>query len=82
MTMTDSRGQTMHFSKHAFIRANKNGAMRFLCIDAFGLRIQASAVRCRKSQTRPIHAATLLSAARIIGAAVAVMHACVTLAGV
>lgn len=76
------RGQTMYFSKHAFIRSNKNGAMRFLCIDAFGLRIQASAVRCRKSQTTPIHAATLLSAARIIGAAVAVMHVCVTLCGV
>lgn len=72
----------MCFSKHAFIRANKNGAMRFLCIDLFGVRIQASAVRCKRTETRPIHAATLLSAARIIGAAVAVMHVCVTLCGV
>lgn len=72
----------MFTSKHAFIRANKNGAMHFLCIDLFGLRVQASVVRCRKSQTTPIKASTLLSAARIVGTSVALLHLCVTLAGV
>lgn len=61
-------------SRHADFRYSRNGALRFVCVDAFGARFQASYSRCRRARTLPITGA-ILSAARWIGGAVAIMHA-------
>lgn len=65
----------MHtLSRHAEFRITRNGGMRFVCVDVFGVRVQASVVRCRRSNTEPVLLRSLLTPARILAAAVAVMH--------
>lgn len=61
-------------SRHADFRYSRNGALRFVCVDLCGVRVQASFSRCRKARTLPITGA-ILGAARLIGGAVAIMHA-------
>lgn len=61
-------------SRHADFRFIRNGALRFVCVDLCGVRVQASFSRCRKARTLPITGA-IFGAARWIGGAVAIMHA-------
>lgn len=62
-------------SKHASFRASRNGALRFVCADVFGVRVSASFCRVKVSKTTPIRFGTLSVASSIVGLSVAVIHA-------
>ena len=72
----------MHvWTNHAEFRATRNGAMRFICADVFGLRIQASFCRVKRSSTAPVRIEALLTPARILAFALLAMHAGASIIG-
>lgn len=72
----------MHYwTPHAEFRATRNGAMRFICADVLGLRVQASFCRVKRSNTAPVRIEALLTPARIVALALLAMHAGASIIG-
>ena len=72
----------MHvWTTHAEFRAIRNGAMKFICIDVCGIRLQSSFCRVKRSQTSPVRLSSLLTPARILAFGLLAMHAGVSIIG-